>query len=109
MDGMSAKVVISTPLGDSGHLHGLPDELVLEVLDPRDDLLLGVVDVDVAVEALLDDDVDVLVDGAVEDPAPVLEVVPGEVGTPTYQPDAQWCLGDDHGATLGRHSSWASR
>ena len=48
--------------GHAGHQHGLPDELVLEVLDPGDDLLLGVVDVDVVIEALLDDDVDVLVD-----------------------------------------------
>ena len=35
---------------------------MLEVLDPGDDLLLGVVDVDVVVKALLYDDIDIFVD-----------------------------------------------
>ena len=69
---------------------------MLEVIDSRDDLLLGVVDVDVVIEPLLDDHVDVLVDRAVEDPAAVLPVVTGQVGPPAEQADAQRCLGDDH-------------
>ena len=77
---MSASVVISTPLVTPGHVHGLADEFVLDVLDPRHDLLLGVVDVDVVVEALLHDHVDVLVDGGVEDPAAMLAVVAWQVG-----------------------------
>ena len=93
---MSASVVISTPLRHAGHPHGLADELVLEVLDARDDLLLGVVDVDLVVEALLHDDVDVLVDRAVEDPAAVLPVVARQVGPAAEQADAQGRLGDDH-------------
>ena len=97
------------PVRHAGHQHGLPDELVLEVLDARDDLLLGVVDVDVVVEALLDDDVDVLVDRAVEDPAAVLAVVAGQVGPAAEQADAQRCLGDDHRAARAGHSSLARR
>ena len=65
---------------DAGHVHRLADQLVLDVLDPRHDLLLRVVDVDVVVEALLDDHVDVLVDGGVQHPAAVLAVVAGQVG-----------------------------
>ena len=82
---------------------------MLEVLDARDDLLLGVVDVDVVVEALLHDDVDVLVDRAVEDPAAVLPVVAGQVGPAAEQADAQRCLGDDHRAARAGHSSRARR
>ncbi len=95
---MSAKHGDLDATGHSRHVHGLAHELVLEILDPGDDLLLGVVDVDVVVEALFHDDVDVLVDGAIEDPAAMLAVVPGEVGAPSYQADAQRCLGDDHEA-----------
>ena len=97
---MSASVVISTPLVDARHEHGFADEFVLDVRDPRHDLLLRVVDVDVIVEALLDDHVDVLVDRAVEDPAAMLPVVVREVGTTTEQSDAQGCLGDNHRGVL---------
>ena len=108
-DGMSARVVISTPFVHAGHLHGLSHQLVLEVLDARDDLLLGVVDVDVVIEALFDDDVDVLVDRGVEDPAAVLSVVAGQIGPATEQADAQGCLGDDHRMARSGHSSRAWR
>ena len=95
-DGMSASVVISTPPGHARHQHGLPDKFVLQVLNPGDDLLPRVVDVDVLVEALLDDDVDVLVDGAVEHPAAVLGVVVGQVCPAAEQADPQGGLGNDH-------------
>src|SRR5262249_56340076 len=91
----------------AGHLHGFPHEFVLEVLDPRDDLLLRVVDVDVIVEALLHDDVDVLVERAVEDPAAVLPVVAGQVGPPAEQADAQRGRSDDHRGARTGHSSLA--
>ena len=89
------------------HEHGFAHEVVLQILDARDDLLLRVVDIDVVVEALLDDDVDVLVDGTVQDPTAVLEVVVGEIGATTDEADAQRSLGDDHEGTLGRHSRTA--
>ena len=82
---------------------------MLEVLDARDDLLLGVVDVDLVVEALLHDDVDVLVERAVEDPAAVLPVVAGQVGPPSEQADTQGRLSDDHGWARAGHSSRARR
>ena len=85
------------------------DELVLQVLDPRDDLLPGVVHVDLVIEALLDDHVDVLVDRAVEHPAAVLPVVPRQVGPPAQQADAQRCLSDDHRMARAGHSSLARR
>src|SRR4051794_7452092 len=85
---------------DPRHVHGLADELVLEVLHPRNDLLRGVVDVDVVVEPLLDDHVDVLVDGRVEHPAAVLAVVVGQVGAATDQADAQGRPRDDHASVL---------
>ena len=94
-------------IGDAGHLHGFPHEFVFEVLDAGDDLLLGVVDIDVVVEPLLHDDVDVLVERAVEDPAAVLPVVAGQVGAASQQADSQWCLGDDHRQARVGHSSLA--
>ena len=41
---------------NAGHVHGLAHEVVLDILDLRHDLLAGVVEVDVVVEALLHDD-----------------------------------------------------
>ena len=82
---------------------------MLEVLDARDDLLLGVVDVDIVVEALLHDDVDVLVDRAVEHPAAMLPVVAGQVGPAAEQADAQGRLGNDHREARAGHSSLARR
>jgi hypothetical protein len=60
-------------------VHRLTDQLVFEIIDARDDLLLGIVDVDVIVEALLDDDIDVLVDRAVQDAAAMLPVIARQV------------------------------
>ena len=94
----------------AGHPHRLADEFVFQVLDAGDDLLLRVVDVDVVVEALLHDDVDVLVDRAVQDPAAVLAVVIGQVGPPAEQADTQRGLGNDHVLALPActgHSCWA--
>jgi len=88
----------------ASHPHRFPDQLVLQVLDAADDFLLGVVDVDVVVEPLLDDHVDVLVDRAVQDPAAVLAVVVGQVRAPAQQSDAQGSLGDDHMAARTPHS-----
>ena len=96
-------------LGHPGHQHGLADEFVLQVVDPRDDLFPGVVDVDVVIEALLHDDVDVLVDGAVQDPAAVLTVVVGQVGPSAEEADAQGRLGDDHRPACTGHSLHAWR
>ena len=53
---------------------------MLKVLGLGDDFLFGVVDVDVVVEALLHDDVDVLVERAVKDPAAMFPVIAGKVG-----------------------------
>ena len=97
------------PARHAGHPHGLPDELVLEVIDARGDLLLGIVDVDVVIEALLHDHVDVLVDRAVKNPAPVLPVVGRQVGSSPEEADTQGRLGDDHRPARTGHSSRASR
>src|SRR5215469_2445798 len=93
----------------AGHLHGFPDELVLEILDALNDFLLGVVDVDVIVEALLDYHIDILVERAVEDPAAVLPVVAGQIGPATEQANSQGRLRDYHRAALTGHSSLARR
>ena len=93
----------------TGHQHGLADKLVLQLLDVRDNLFPGVVDVDVVVEALFHDDVYILVERAVEDPAAVLEVVGGQVGSAAEQADAQRRLCDDHDMTREGHSSLARR
>ena len=90
----------------AGHPHSLPDQLMFQLLDPGDDLLLGVVDVDVVVEPLLDDHVDVLVDRAVQDPAAMFAVVIGQVRAPAEETDTQRRLGDDHVAARTGHSSW---
>src|SRR5215475_2890617 len=82
---------------------------MFEILDAPDDLLLGVVDVDVVVEALLHDHIDVLVERAVEDPAAVLPVVAGQVSPPAEQADSQRCLGNDHRKARAGHSSLARR
>ena len=82
---------------------------MFEVLDARDDFFPGVVDVNLVIEALLHDDVDVLVDRAVENPAAVLLVVAGQVGTSSEQADAQRSLGDDHRLARTGHSSRACR
>ena len=93
------------PMLHPGHQHGLAHKIMLQILDARNDFLLRVVDVDVVVEALLDDDIDILVDGTVQDPTAVLEVVVGKIGATADQADAQRSLGDDHEGTLGRQSS----
>ena len=97
------------PARHAGHSHGFPDELVLEVIEARDDLLPGIVDVDVVVEALIHDHVDVLVDRAVENPAPVLPVVARQVGSSPEEADTQRRLSDDHRPARTGHSSRASR
>ena len=89
------------------HQHRFAHEVVVEILDARDNFLLRVVDVDLVVETLLDDHVHVLVDGAVQDPAAMLDVVVGEIGAAADEADAEWSLGDDHEGTLGRHSRTA--
>src|SRR6476620_9764523 len=93
---------------DARHVHSLADQFMLEVFDSRNDLLSRVVHVDVVIESLLDDDIDVLVDGGVEYPAAVLAVVTGQVRSSADQPDPKWRLGDDHDAVLPPLSSRAS-
>jgi hypothetical protein len=56
---------------------------------PRETIFFGVVDVDAGIEGLLDDDVNVLVDGAVQDAAAMLDEVPGPVGPAADESDAQ--------------------
>ena len=95
-DGMSASVVISTPLVTpvirmASRTSSCSRSSTWETIS-----FVGVVDVDVVVEALLHYDVDVLVDGGVQDPAAVFPVVAGQVGASAEQADAQWRLGDNH-------------
>src|SRR5215467_11197698 len=82
---------------------------MLKVLDALDDLLLGVVDVDVVVEALLHNHIDILVERAVEDPAAILPVVARQVSPATEQADSQRRLGNDHRKARAGHSSLARR
>ena len=82
---------------------------MLEILDARNDFLLGIVDVNVIVKALLDDDVDVLVKRAVEDPAAVLSVIAWQIGPSPKQADTQRRLRDDHRKARTGHSSLARR
>src|SRR5581483_10632519 len=69
----------------ASQLHRLPDDGVLDVLNALGDLGAGVADADVFFEAVVDRDVDVLVDGGADQITAVLAVVRRQVRTAPAQ------------------------
>ncbi len=75
-----------------GHIdqaHGLADDRMLDGIDGRDALQLGILDDQVRHERLVERDVDVLVDGGGDEKTRVFAVIAGQVGAAAAEGNAQ--------------------
>ena len=99
--GMSATLTISMPGCIVVALEHLADQGVLDVLDPRDPLVHGVLQEVVVGEGRVDGQVDVLVDGRRQHRTALAPVVRGQIGAPAADGDPQRRAGQDHATSLG--------